>query len=142
MKKALLGLRILETIFLIGIIFGFYRKADQIMLTFNALNLGFHINATVNSSPAILSTAILGYLFSLLGTLFFQRDQSSLKSLISLIVAALGFISLTNEMIRFFAGYDFQFLITIPVLLVPLDWYLFKQEIQAKNSSSNEPVTS
>ncbi len=132
--KRLLNLRILETVFLVELICTFYRGEPQIggtpiLMSFEVLTLGIQVHITASPEPAVLSTAILGYVFSFLATLFLQRDQSTWKWNLSIALSVLGFISLFNEALRLFLGYDFQLMLTLPALLVLLDWLLYKQEL-------------
>ena len=138
--KWLLGtLRVVETVFLFGFIAEFEKTivqtADGLVVemseSWTVLSLGFDFALDGASGQFVLSTLFFGYLVSTFAT-FFQRNQRKTGLWkFSLVLSLLGVASYANEAHRFFTGGGFQFLASFPILLVIVDWLLFKSALSA-----------
>jgi hypothetical protein len=126
MRLPLGVVRTLESIFLLGVSWGLARAGEDTTMFYTFVVLGFEVS--VAPEAAKLSTMIFGYLFALIGTLI-QRETVHRKLYIaSMVMCILGITSYSLEAIRFFAGYHFRIVVSLPIVLVIIDWVLFSKD--------------
>ncbi len=121
-------IRILETIFLM--LFSFQIETYPKVVFGFKIHLGLFLDIFVGLSEegGVLSTLFFGYLLSFVGTL--QQKARVRKGLwtTSMALSLLGMISYINEFVRVIAAYEFSFMFHIPLVLVILDWVMFKKD--------------
>jgi hypothetical protein len=77
----------------------------------------------VERRTVFISSLLVGYFLSLVGTLAVQKDRPKALWAISLILSALGFVCYGNEMVRYFvAGHDVSILFNSGIVLLIIDW--------------------
>jgi len=121
MKKIKI-LKIISTLFLIGIVVTKTITLNESFTEFEILKLDFKLLLNFESNTFYLSSLLIGYILSLLGTILSMKIVGKKFILLfSVLISILGILSYLNEFTRIWFNH-LQILISFPILLVILDW--------------------
>ncbi len=128
MNKKLLVLRVLETIFLVGLVGTIHPTVSGFDYFIKLLSISFNFSITLRANSVIFSSVLVGYIFSFFAT-YLQRvtDKRHLRKF-SFILSLIGIVSYGNELARYYVGYNFQLMLDFPIVLLVVDWLLFKSK--------------
>jgi len=119
----LILLRTIETLF-IAINLVTIKKVNIVNSLVHKFSFDFAlINIDPNSTDISIDSAVIGYLLSMFGTLYFYRHNKTVLNKISLFLSGLGIMSFIWEMIRFFFIQSFQIVLQAGFVLIIIDWY-------------------
>jgi len=96
------------------------------------LSLGLESEFTIKPNPiagapqVALSTAIVGYALSLVGTLLQKGTAEKSLWTLSLVFSGLGILTYGNELVRNLVGYDLRMIIGTGIVLVVIDWMMLQ----------------
>jgi len=124
MNPVLIVLRVLETVFLVGFVFTYTVTPNSQNINFSFLSVFCNFSINSGSDQIVISSAVVGYLISLIGTLVWWRNTELKLRLWPLGLTVLGLIVCLNEIGRYFFGYQFQILIHLPIAVVIINWVL------------------
>jgi len=128
LKTRIKRLRILSTILLVGIIVNYAFPPRGVHIDFQLLRLEFMIGYydTLYAKELQLSSLFLGYIVSLIGSLYSIKLLGKSKYFIlPIIFSLLGILTYLNEISRLF--YDhFQFIFLLPFVQVIIDWLSYR----------------
>ena len=137
--KKILALRIIETIFLFGIVFIKTITPEQWSKSISYLAAGFHLNISTRADTFIFSTLLIGYIISLIAS-FMQRGIKNEWLKPSFVFAFLGMAGFSNEILRYIIGYKFQLILSFPILLLIFDWLAFFKLIKKSPNQQVDPI--
>ncbi|HNX53151.1 MAG TPA: hypothetical protein PLD51_04665 [Pontiellaceae bacterium] len=137
--KKILALRIIETIFLFGIVFIKTITPEQWSKSTSYLAAGFHLNLSTNADTYIFSTLLIGYVVSLIAS-FMQRGIKNECLKPSFVFAILGVAGFSNEILRYIIEYRFQLILSFPILLLIFDWLAFFRLLKKSPNQNIEPT--
>jgi len=115
-KKGILVLRIAETILLVGIVIELWVPDNQ--LNFGFLTLGFNFWIGVGGTRFLISSKLLGYVASVVATIWQWKSTSSALKYFSIMLGILGLLSYMNMLVRLVAYYPLSFFFDFAVILV------------------------
>ena len=122
MKKTIITLRIIATIFLVGVVFTLVKTPSGFTHSVGVIAGGLKFNIGVGTDDIYISSALLGFIISLVATIFSIRLFGNFKKFKwPMILAILGIFSLTNEITRLFHDH-IRILMSFPLLQVIADW--------------------
>jgi len=124
MKPAIILLRILETLFLVGVVITYTVTPTEHAWHFAFLAVLCNFSITSGADQIVISSAVLGYVLSLLGTSLQWNTANRKLRFASLVLALLGFFVCANEIARYFLGHSFQVFVHIPIAVVVMDWMM------------------
>ncbi len=133
MNKSLKLLRIIETIFLVGIIAEIWLPDRQFDLFFLSIKFNFWFG--IGGTRFLISSRLLGYLLSIIATTRQWKSTDSSIKYFSIIIASLGVLSYVNMIARVFVYHPVSFLFDFAMILIILDWILVKK---CSRASKNE----
>lgn len=147
-KNKIFTLRVIETILLFGIVFKWTFSNGGLHTNFEILTLGFNLSLQTGTDNIIISTAFAGFPIAFWATLLSQRELKGNLIVSSLIISTLGALSYGNEILRYFTGYGFRLLVDLSLILLIVDWILYRRYTQSisnfpkhtEETSSNQMV--
>ena len=131
-RNKIIIIRSLETLFIIlnAVAFKGLSVGSSVVYKFT-FNFAL-ISIDPYASEVIIDTAVIGYLLSLVATLFMYKNHKTYLYKVSLILSTLGIVTFILETIRFFSMHHFQVVIQAGVILIIIDWYvLLRKEEKA-----------
>ncbi|MCE9589739.1 MAG: hypothetical protein K8S99_04370 [Planctomycetes bacterium] len=127
MKPTLVALRFLETIFLVGVVVTYTVSPTSQAWGYSFLSVFCNFSIASSADHIVISSVVIGYVFSLVGTGMQWRTANPKLRGWSLSLALLGLIVCLNEVGRYFLGYHFQILVHVPIAVVVIDWIMIRQ---------------
>jgi hypothetical protein len=133
MKRNLLILRIAETVLLLVVVYAARgvetRPTGEVVYHYAPFNLlvgpAFHWFYNPSASYFVVSSITLGYLVSVIGTLLQRGKPNRALCLSSLVLAGVGLLSFANEFIRYHASYGLELIVSLPALVLVIDWAMW-----------------
>ena len=129
MRETIRRLRLWETVWLVA----YMDTACNI-----GISAGFAFGSSGDRAP-ILSTQVVGYIISLIGSYEQRRTAPRAFLWTSVGWAVLGIVSWVAEAIRLFAGIDLGVLVLPGALLAVLDWIMFRQDPTLRRGGAAGP---
>jgi hypothetical protein len=136
MKWAILAIRIVEIFLLVMVVerestLEIKPTGEWVFTNSNNIYQAqlFEFSIAADTKRVVLSSAAIGYMVSLIGTLLQGGKKHRAWWVASLVLSLLGLVSFLNEGRRFMEGTagleSFQFLVSLPPLLIAVDWVMF-----------------
>ncbi len=123
MKPFIIALRVLATILLIGILYTQVRTPGQVQTTVKMMSLNVDFRVSTNSDAVFISSALIGFLVSLVATGLSMRCFGGFQRFRwPFFLALISTLSLVNELTRLAAPH-IQVLIYLPAVQVVVDWF-------------------
>lgn len=116
MRAAIKQLRFWETV---GLVVVFDTSCEI------GLAIGF---SSIRRDPPVLSTAVIGYVISLIATIEQRKTAPRALWWTSIVWASVGILTWLSEALRFFQGYDAGVFLLPGILLVAIDWVMFYKD--------------
>ncbi len=122
MKKIIIALRILATIFLVGVVVSVVKTPLEITKSVGFLSLSLNASFAIGSNEVFFSSTFFGFVLSLIATRLSMKYTGRCSEYQgSMIIAVLALLSLSNEITRLFHNH-LQVLLVFPLLQVIMDW--------------------
>ncbi len=126
MKKTIIALRIVATIFLLGVVVTVVKTPSETKTSVGIVSGAVKFSIAAGSDEIYLSSALFGFIISLIATILsIKLIGKPGKFQWSIIWAILGIVSLTNEITRLFHSHV-QVLMSFPLFQVIADWLSFR----------------
>ena len=126
MRFGILAIRALETLFLVVFVVTFTVTPDGVTRTTHFASVSFAFWIRAAPETVVLSSILIGYVFSVLGTLMRWKTSGNTLRAISIGLASCGIFACLNEFARLFVGYSLQILLHFPIALVVVDWLMLR----------------
>ena len=123
--RGILLARIVETLFLVGVIVTVEKTEHGLSWTFLALNFDFTFGIVRAGSATLFSTRLLGYLASLGATVSHAGKKRDGLVYVSLALAAIGVVSILTETMRATGLSGISVQCECSAVMVIVDWLLY-----------------
>ena len=139
--RSVLLIRILETVFLVGVIVTAERADRGYSWSILVLNSDFTFGFARAGSAMLLNTRLVGYAASLLATLLARRVGGVGLFYLSLVLATLGLASVLSETLRALGLLNVSAQFGCSVALCVVDWFLFARLKHAQGLANRAVAT-